>query len=102
MFYIIAIFVIIMTIFFVTLVKSFAKMKLPKNDENVVQKIYVKDNSEKIEYLIRCFLWNEKNMEKNKELILILDGCTDETKKICEIYAKKYDFIKIHYEDVSS
>lgn len=49
-------------------------------------------------YLSRCIESLLIQTYRNFEIILVDDGSTDRCSKICETYAKKYDFVKVFHK----
>ncbi|MDR0738703.1 MAG: hypothetical protein LBF33_00940 [Oscillospiraceae bacterium] len=59
--------------------------------------IPLKKHEEKIEYLLRSAVSKLKwlGINNNQKIICLDYGTDKETKKICEIFKKRYDFIEI-------
>ncbi len=81
-----------MVIFAIKSMKNSEKIKVNSEDFEVIE---VKKNSSDIEFLIRKFLWKSRKNSCENYLVLQVLSWDEDVKKICEIYSKKYDFIKI-------
>lgn len=86
--------------YFKTLFKSNRQINFDLNQLPTVSIIIpVKNEGKVIERLLKRII--ELNYPKEKlEVIIVEDASTDNTRFICELYAEKYDYIRVYSRDV--
>ncbi|BED92369.1 MAG: hypothetical protein RsTaC01_0067 [Candidatus Paraimprobicoccus trichonymphae] len=91
-------FIIVLIILFSEFVKFIMARFLfsEKTIDDLIHIVSINKKSDSIEYLLRSKIFKVKWLQKHSEIICLDCGMDKNTRKICEIFSRKHDFISLY------